>query len=123
MIRVFSITRENNNNSETVIVMDKEDLSINDDALIRVCAAVWPGTLDDDYGYFALPVDTTSLFVATSIQKEDDECWIWTVKFVAETTDCTIESIYATSQAVTEELAKELMLEKYIEALKELREE
>ncbi len=123
MIKVFSITRENDNNSETVIVMDKDDLSINDDALIRVCATVWPGTLEEDYGYFALPVDITSLFVANSIRKEDEDCWIWTVKFVAETTDCTIESIYATSQAVTEELAKELMMEKYIEALKELQKE
>ena len=122
MIRVFSITRENDNNSETVVVMDKDDLSINDDALIRVCATVWPGTLDEDYGYFALPLDTTSIFVANSIQKEEDDCWIWTVKFVAETADYTVESIYATSQAVTEELAKELMTKKYIEALKELQE-
>lgn len=123
MLQVFSVTRENDSHSETAVVMDKSDLSIDDNALIRVCSTIWPGTLDEDYGYFALPVDTSSIFVANNIQKEAEDCWVWTVKFVAETPEYTVESVYETSQAVSEELARELMMEKYIEALKELQED
>ena len=123
MLKVFSVTRENDSHSETAVVMDKSDLSIDDNALIRVCSTMWPGTLDEDYGYFALPVDTSSIFVANNIQQEAEDCWVWTVKFVAETPEYTVESVYETSQAISEELARELMMEKYIEALKELQED
>ena len=85
MLKVFSVTRENDSHSETAVVMDKSDLSVDDNALIRVCSTIWPGTLDEDYGYFALPVDTSSVFVANNIQQEAEDCWVWTVKFVAET--------------------------------------
>jgi hypothetical protein len=123
MLKVFSVTRENDSHSETAIVMDRSDLSIDNNALIRVCAAVWPGTLDEDYGYFALPVDTSSFFVANNILQEAEDCWVWTVKFVAETPEYMVESVYETGRAVSEELARELMMKKYVEALKELQED
>lgn len=117
MLGAYEITRENEATCEKVVILNIEDPSSNEFVLGKICSQIWPESIEDgtyeDYGYFALPVDTYKISTSNSLNQDENGVWNWKCMLTTSTDTQDIEMIYAQGNALTKAMGEEYIQENY----------